>query len=348
MYILDYSCISPQSTFDDSFLNGDVVNYEGIQYNAIEPSYKETIPRGLLRRMGKSVRFGVGAGIPLLKEHENIDAIIIGTATGGIDNCITFLNQIIQYEEGTLTPTHFVQSTPNSIAGHLALMTKNVNYNCTHNNDGLAFEGALVDAMLLFSENEANLILVGSVDEDAGPNFNVEKIAGYFKEEVGVNSLNLFDLKTKGSVKGEGAAMFVLSNKIENSIAEIVDVHQFSFPKINNIEERALDFLKKNNIDKSQIDGLMLGLNGDNRFDSIYHDFADAFKESAIFTFKNMVGDYPTATGFATWLSCQIIQGKPIPSQAIYKSTDTKVKTILIYNNYYGRQHAFHIIRAVS
>ena len=72
MYILNYTCISPQGTFDDSFLDGEVINYNGLKYNAIEPSYKETIPRGLLRRMGKSVRFGVGAGIPLINEYENI------------------------------------------------------------------------------------------------------------------------------------------------------------------------------------------------------------------------------------------------------------------------------------
>jgi len=348
MYILAHTCISPQSTFDNSFLDGNVIEHKGIKYDAIEPSYSETIPRGLLRRMGKSVRFGVGAGMPLIKEHENLDGIIVGTATGGIDNCVTFLNQIIQYNEGTLTPTHFVQSTPNSIAGHLALMSKNVGYNCTHNNDGLAFEGALLDAFLLFEENEATQLLVGSVDEDSGYNFNIENMAGYFKNEEETTSNNLLNIDSTGSVKGEGAAMFVVSKNKKNAIAELVDVHQFSFPQKNNIIERALDFLIKNNLSFSDIDGLMLGLNGDNRFDNIYHNLASSFEDATIYTFKNLVGDYPTATGFATWLSCQILSGKTIPSQAIYKLANKKVKTILIYNNYYGRQHAFHLLRVVD
>ncbi len=58
------------------------------QLKAIEPTY-ENIPPGMLRRMGKAVRMGVGVALPLVKQTDSIiDGIIIGTANGGMEDCI--------------------------------------------------------------------------------------------------------------------------------------------------------------------------------------------------------------------------------------------------------------------
>ena len=76
--------------------------------------------------MGKAVRMGLGASIPLLQNNnEPLSGIIIGTAMGGMEDCINFLNQVIDYNEGMLTPTNFVQSTPNAIASQLGLLSNN-------------------------------------------------------------------------------------------------------------------------------------------------------------------------------------------------------------------------------
>ena len=113
-YIHKASCISAQQSFGDinlQQLNNPVIK----KMLAAEPGY-EGIPPGILRRMGKAVRIGVGAALPLIKDRTDINGFIIGTANGGMEDCIKFLNQIIQYEEGQLTPGNFVQSTPNAIA----------------------------------------------------------------------------------------------------------------------------------------------------------------------------------------------------------------------------------------
>ena len=100
----------------------------------------------ILRRMGKAVRIGVGAALPLLDGSSNPDGILIGSANGGMEDCIKFLNQVMEYDEGRLTPTNFVQSTPNAIAAQIGLATLNKGYNITHVHRGLAFENALLDA----------------------------------------------------------------------------------------------------------------------------------------------------------------------------------------------------------
>jgi len=346
MYIIDFYSISPQKTYNNLLFEGQVEHFLGNKYYTIEPDYSELIPRGLLRRMGKAVRIGIGAGMPLIEKHKDVEGIIIGTATGGLDDCIKFLNQIVEYNEGTLTPTNFVQSTPNAIGGHLALMSKNTGYNNTHMGIGSAFESTILDAILLFEEGEVSKLLIGNVEENSEHNYNIDEFAGNFKDEE-ISSTELLGSNTKGSVCGEGATMFVVSNKKENAICELVDVHQFTYPKNSTIEERAIEFLKKNNMNSNEIDSLVLGFSGDNRSDFWYTDLMNSFPDASVYTYKNLVGEYPTASGFATWLASNILDGKKVPSESIYKNTNREPKNILIYNNYMGAQHGFILLRKV-
>ena len=199
-------------TFTYEFLNGDYRIHTANIFTAFEPSYSETIPSSLLRRMGKAVRMGIGTALPLIERNEKLDGIVIGTANGGLENCINFLNQIIDYDEGTLTPTHFVQSTPNALAGQLALMSKNTGYNVTHVNGPLAFENALLDAMMFLEGEKSNTsLLLGAVEEISTYNYNIDLLAGRYKEEC-VSNDKLIETNTIGSVCGEGSTMFVVTN----------------------------------------------------------------------------------------------------------------------------------------
>src|ERR1700761_4058763 len=161
-YIHHTKCISPQLTWDN-------INLEELQLSsnntllAKEPTY-ESIPPAIYRRMGKAVRLASGAALPLL-HAVNFNGIIIGTANGGLEDCIKFLNQIMQYQEGRLTPTNFVQSTTNAIASQLAFFSSNKGHNSTHVHRGLAFENALLEAAMLLDENPEHTYLLGGVDE---------------------------------------------------------------------------------------------------------------------------------------------------------------------------------------
>lgn len=132
LYIHHTSCIYPQKELDQpegpegpAGLAGQVNN----QLKAVEPGY-EGIPGNMLRRMSKSVRMGIGAALPLLKYSP--DGILIGTGYGGMEDSVRFLNQIIGYDEGILTPGTFVQSTANAIASQLGLLHHNRGYNITY------------------------------------------------------------------------------------------------------------------------------------------------------------------------------------------------------------------------
>jgi 3-oxoacyl-(acyl-carrier-protein) synthase len=346
IFIADAFCISPQRTYDGFFFENGPAIHSGTRYMADEPAYGNLIPPGLLRRMGKAVRMGVGAGLPVINRNAKPDGIVLGTANGGLEDCLKFLNQIVDYEEGTLTPTNFVQSTPNAVAGSLALMSRNTGYNTTHVHQGLAFEAALLDALLLLQGGQAKSLLLGSVEEISDYNYNIDALGGAFK--VGENtSENLLFSDTPGTVCGEGATMFlVTAEKDEKSLAEIVDVDQITYADEDLLFQKLQFFLSKNKLKQADIDAVILGYSGDNRTDGLYTHFQKAlFPHADRYTFKDLVGDYPTASAFATWLGLQAISGKHI----VQHNTDRKKRPdhILIYNHYRGVQHAFILMRAI-
>ena len=342
MYIKEMSCISPQETYQENFFADGVEVFTEKQYWAKEPKYKGMIPLNLLRRMSKSVRMGVGTGMPLIEKYNDIDGIIIGSANGSIKKSISFLNQIVEYDEGTLTPTDFVQSTSNSIAGTLALLGKITGYNNTHVNNGIAFESAILDALLLFEERGAKRLLLGGVEEISQANYNVDVLRGMFKNED-VDSSNLLFSNTKGTVSGEGASMFIVdAEKSVDSYAKIVDVDQVCFPDKEEVIEKTKAFLERNNLSVNDIDALFLGYNGDNRTD-FYYDFLQKqlFPDKSLYVFKNLVADFYTVSSFAMWLAASLFNGQKLPDETILKSTNKKINRVLIYNHYEGTQHGF-------
>ena len=343
-YIHHKSCISPQQTF--AAINMELLNdTTDNKLRAIEPSY-ESIPSGILRRMGKAVRMGVGAALPLIRNNtEPISGIIIGTANGGMEDCIKFLNQIIDYDEGMLTPGNFVQSTPNAIAAQLGLLSNNRGYNITHVHRGLSFENAMLDAVMMLKEYPGNNYLLGGVDEISSYNYNIEWLGGWYKKEpVSVNQL--YETNSAGSIAGEGAAMFLVNATQSNALAAVKDIRILHTSDENIIAGQLKSFIDKNITQSEKIDLLLTGENGDNRLSKYYDAVENLIGNSiSIARFKHMTGEYTSASAIAVWLACHMITGQSIPKHMLkYEVKQQPCKRILIYNNYKGLQHSFILI----
>ena len=339
-------CLSPQNSFPEGNLN-QIVESKNNLLLVTEPSYPG-IPPGARRRMGKSVRMAVGAALPLLEKYPQPDGIVIATANGGMEDCIKFLNQILEYKEGLLTPANFVQSTSNAGAAQIALVTKNHNYNITHVHRGLAFENALVDTMMLLKENKMAGYLLGSTDEVSAYNYNIDRIDGWFRNNP-VSNTELFQTKAKGSIAGEGAFMVWMNNQREGAGAELIGVKTIHCHEPEMVLTSLKRFLSENLPEGDWPDLVLTGENGDERLSPFYDGVEAHMNESvSVARFKHFSGEYCTASSFACWLSIQIFQSGEIPALLIKKSgTDKPCKRILIYNNYRGAQHAFILISAV-
>lgn len=343
LYIHHTSCISPQSTFlsvDLEILRESVEN----KLTACEPTY-EGIPNSVLRRMGKAVRISTGAALPLIKPGVAIDGIIIGTANGGMEDCIKFMNQIVQYNEGLLTPGNFVQSTPNGLAAQIALLSNNKSYNITHVHRGLSFENALLDAILMLKDFPENTYLLGAADEISTYNYNVDFLAGWYKKEI-VSNRDLFSVNSPASIAGEGAAMFLVNSCKTGSMARVKAIQTFHSEDQELIKSHLGDFIRQHFPSQESPDILISGENGDNRLLSFYLNSEELMgKETTILRFKHLCGEYPTASSQALWLGCYILATQTVPTTTIKKQPKLNpIKTILIYNNYKGLQHSFILL----
>ena len=345
MFYIHYtSCISPQQTFaavDLAHLHDAVNN----KMQVIEPSY-EGIPSGVLRRMGRAIRMGVGTAMPVIKSTGTaIDGIIIGTADGGMEDCIKFLNQIIDYDEGLLTPTNFVQSTTNAIAAQIGLLSANKAYNTTHVHRGLAFENALLDAAMLLQENNTAKYLVGGVDEISAYNYNIDRLAGWYKTES-ITAKDLYAAGTAASIAGEGAAMFLVNNSALHARAKVTGLHFLHTTDELLVANQLKLFLAKHLQAGESIDLLLSGENGDSRLLSYYTACEEVLdKQVPVARFKHMMGEYATVSAAALWLACTILQEQNIPQHMMkYNSSSSNTHRILIYNNHKGVQHSFTMI----
>lgn len=339
-YIHQYHCISPQKTFGEVDIE-TLHEPAGNKLMAIEPA-PQGIPPGILRRMGKAVRMGIISAMPIIQTTSAIDGIIIGTSNGGMEDCIKFLNQIIDYKEGMLTPANFVQSTPNAIAGQLGLLTKNKCYNITHVHRGLAFENALLDVIMQVNEYPGNNYLVGAVEEISSYNFNIEFLWGWYKKES-ISNKNMYDQDTPGSIAGEGSAMFLVNDKPENAAACLKDLKIIHSDDEKKIKEEIKFFIEKN----GRPDLLITGENGDNRLTKYYKNCESLLSDDLpVFRYKHMSGEFPTSTAIALWLSCHLFRPASIPSHLVRKPSLQKkeFKNILIYNTYKGEQHSIMMI----
>ena len=343
LYIQQTYCISAQQNLlqDNIELINEAVDNKLL---AIEPSYNQ-IPPGVLRRMGKALRMGIGTALPLLSQSESVNGIIIGSANAGMDDCVKFLNQIIQYDEGQLTPGSFVQSTSNVIAGQLGILSKNKGYNITHIHTGLAFENALIDAIMQLNANPASSYLLGAVDEISPHHYNIETLAGAYKTEI-VSNKKLYETDSPGCIVGEGAAMFVVSSEKKSSIAKITAVGTLHSTDIELVQQQLKTFLQNNLADGDEIDLLLSGENGDNRTLPFYKKCESLLaNDTAVVRYKHMAGDYATVSAIGLWYACNILQTQQVPRQMFKKKTNkTAYRNILMYNNFIGLQHSFILI----
>ncbi|WP_051568458.1 beta-ketoacyl synthase chain length factor [Crocinitomix catalasitica] len=289
-YIQSYTTISRIDSFNNGILNGEPTN------DIIHPDYKSVVPANLLRRMSKVIRMGIGSAIAAKGERE-INGVIVGTGLGCLENTEKFLTQFIDRTEGILSPTAFIQSTHNTIAGQIGLILGDNSYNSTYTQRGQSFENALVDAILLSAEKPNN-ILVGGVDE------KIDILDTFAKE----NNINLETLS-------EGASFFMISQDRTNAKSQIAGCFNF-IANSEEVEANIVDFLKANDLKKPNL--VLFG-------NSILNNNTPGFDlDTPIENYSDLSGAYMTNSAFALQLASEKIEANP----------EKYPEGILIVNNY--------------
>ncbi|WP_343681399.1 beta-ketoacyl synthase N-terminal-like domain-containing protein [Chryseobacterium arthrosphaerae] len=347
VYINSASCISVQDTLNENILQNLSPETSVQIIKAIEPNYKEFIPPAMIRRMSKTVKMSSVASHNALKEAgiEKPDAIIVGTGMGCSQDSEKFLKNVIDNHEEFLTPTFFIQSTHNTVAGQIALGLQCHAYNFTYVNTSSSLEFSFLDAKLQINDGEAGNVLVGSTDEQTDRTMELYQLNNTIKKEENL-PVNYPNSDTKGVIWGEGASFFVVGKeKTESSYAKLTDIKITNQLDLNETPGFIQDFLTHNNLSAQDIDAVILGFSGDADSDVYYKKATDLFSDSSLLYYKHLSGEFNTASGFSTFMACHILKEQHIPEvMMINAEKKEEVKNILLYNHLAGHDHSLVLL----
>jgi 3-oxoacyl-[acyl-carrier-protein] synthase II len=304
MFITAASTISYQHTFRNKGFSAAPVEINDSS-NLITPDYSGFIAAMDKRRMSHVQKMSIACAMDCVQQAniEQPDAIIVGTSMGCSLNTKNFLDKILDAKEGPLSPTSFIVSTHNTIAGQIALLMKNHGYNMTHTQNSLSFEQGLLDAMLCCGEGLTN-VLVGGTDEEEDSIYNMR--ARLRNDQIRLTS---------------GASFFLVSN-INNEFGAVNMIDVGSFGLVKNSHQSMLSFLESNKTNLKELDLVLYSISDENRL----NDLRSVFGDDRLFDYQQVAGTYYTNAAFAMHYAIDILCKQPHPIFG-------EIKTVLVYNN---------------
>lgn len=307
------------------------VSSEGKWYKAVKPDFNKYFEAKSARRTSNILKMSLVSAYDALGDNrEEISGIIVGTGLGCIGDSEKFLNSMIQFEEKSLSPTPFIQSTHNTIAGVIALKLQVHQYNFTYSERIFSFEWTLLDAMLQLNESsQSKRFLVGSADEVTPQTYEIAKSLGMYND-IDPESENMVLQKSRNVAAGEHAAFFTLSNGDASGTA--LNFVQMYFQKsTRDIIESLKKSLSAHGV--NQPDCIFVGINGHQAYDGVYDSLLEAFPSSDQAYYKHLCGENLTAASFGLWLAVDCLEKRKAPDHICLKKSKTQWENVLILNH---------------
>lgn len=298
---------------------GHLQDWKTVQLPQIDPSI---LPSGATRRMSKALKMSIWTSHQAIQQAQEtkIDAIIVGTGKGCLIDSDKFLENLVSNQETYLTPTAFIQSTHNTVAGQIALQLKNHAYNMTFSQGRSSFESAILDAHMHITVDGKSTILVGGVDE------------------ISENSATIIDTYTNTSESprseyssAEGVGFFILScKKSDKSIATITDITIYDSSSDRSIDIEINNFITKNKLTSTAIDLIIMAADSD---DITGTNIPKTCTTTATITYQYQSGRYDTDSTFALHLGASVLYNQTIPDNySPTRTVDKSYQHILILN----------------
>ena len=179
-----------------------------------DPDYAGMFPVMEARRLSRLMKRALAVSQQTLAQADIAipDAIISGTGLGCIENTEIFLRSLLALSEAPLRPTHFMQSTHNTISSLIAIKLHCHGYNATYSQGGISFESALLDAFVQLQSGVIGNALVGAFEEMT-PDYAA------MLEKTGWTGVRDADGRLS-----ETAAALLLTTSPEGALCEIADV----------------------------------------------------------------------------------------------------------------------------
>lgn len=300
------------------------VVYQDEYVRSIDPDFKAYFPPLVARKMGRLLKRALITSLEAMKtsDTKEPEAIVTGTGLGCVENTEVFLTALTSQGEELLQPTHFMQSTHNTIGSLIAIHTHNHGYNATYSQKGLSFESALLDAFVQFQLGRISSALVGSHDEVTPTYFGLLKQIGY------VGAI--------GQVACcEASASFLLSKEKNDALCELRGVELKRNPSVEDILAE---------LHKEDVDVVMMGLNNNRNNDGFYSVPMSVLKDVniPIAVYKQVFGECYSSSALGLYSLAHCIASGFIPSHLMLSGCVLNdVKRALFINHTDGVNYSF-------
>ena len=312
------------------------------------------------RRLSKAVKMGILCAMEALQQmdHSTLDGILVGSGKGCLIDSDKFLQSIVMQQEEFLSPTAFIQSTHNTVAGQIALLLKNTGYNMTYSQGRVSFESTVFDAYLQLVLNERKNLLVGAVDELSDISIEISEAIANTKDQPATGNTidqpgttnttdqpittNKTSLLARGGIPHtEGAGFFVFSNQQhQHSLGQLVDMVIYHPTEELPPESQLAAFLKKNKLSAEQID---LIIYGSAKHETPLEMEAKAFNNISKINYQLQLGYFDTDMVFALNLALKHLNNQTFRSMESPTGNKTgALQHILICN--FGDQNSLMLL----
>lgn len=342
VYIRSAEHISAQEPFSDKWMD-DAVAHDQPYVRSADPDFKPFVPPTEARRMGKLLKRALAVSKESLRQAavDMPDIVVTGTGLGCLENTQLFLEAMCREGEHLLKPTHFMQSTHNTVSSLVAIQIGSLGYNATYAHKNISFELALHDAMMQIRQGNAKTALVGAHDEMTPSYYNILCKTGCLGRE--------------GQMASECSAAFVIGAQAQaGSLCEIVDISLLYCPDVEMLKSALIEILSRNDISLQQVAAVLTGFDGSVAGRRIYLDsFREIFGRLPILHFKHLFGEGYSSSALSLYVAARCLARNRFPQSLFLASSkeympaiDTvRTPALLLYNADDQKNHSLMLLR---
>ena len=342
-YILSAAQVSAQGALDDHWMTNPRTLTDALNYS-VDPDYRRFVTPIESRRMGKILKRAIATSMTAVEEAgvDSVDAVVTGTGLGCVESTELFLSPLCREGEQMLKPTHFMQSTHNTIGSLVAIRMGCHGYNATYAHKETSFDSALYDAWLQIQSGTAHRVLVGGHDELTPSYFNLLAKIGFLGQD--------------GQSAGESAASFVLADDKGcggKTLCRLDGVAQTYRPDVESLRLQLDTLLRRAGITLDQVDGVMTNFNGNADHDALCLRYYDQlFGSCPQLKYKHLFGDGYTSSALGLYVAVSCMRHKAIPPFLFAAEPPAgplpNPKAIIIYNTADGGCHSLTLLSSIE
>lgn len=339
VYIQAAEQISLQNPLSEEWMSSPIL-YDVPYARVIDPDFKQWLSPVESRRLGKILKRALATSMRITERTgiEHPDAIMVGSGLGCMENTERFLEALCNNGESMLSPTHFMQSTHNTIASLMAIHSKTHGYNITYSHKDLSFDLALHDAWIQFQLGKIHTAIVGGYDELTPSYFTLLHRIGYMGCEG----------EDTGS---EASAAIALSDTRDSSLCELAAMRILYRPTKDEIGKTLKELIDEAGVSADGIDAIVTGIDGRRSNDNTYSALiSDWLPNTPTLHYKHLFGVSYTASAYAVYVAAHVLSSGRIPAILHYGQAplrERKPEALLLVNQRDAKHFSFIILKAV-